>query len=40
MTSLADQIAAAVAGQDTTTNSSVTTAEANSLTTKSGSGIL
>jgi len=37
---LADEIAAAVAGQDTTSNSSVTTSEASSLSTKSGSGRL
>jgi len=37
---LADEIAAVVAGQDTTSNSTVTTSEASSLTTKSGSGSL
>ena len=36
---LAAEIAAAIAGEDTTENSSVQTTEASSLNTKSGSGI-
>lgn len=35
---LAQRIAAATAGQDTTTDSTIQTAEASSLNTKSGSG--
>ena len=35
---LAQEIAAAIAGEDTTQNSAVQTAEASSLKTKSGSG--
>ena len=35
---LAREIAAAIAGEDSTSNESVTTAEASSLNTKSGSG--
>lgn len=38
MATLAEEIAAAIAGGDTTASSSVQTAEASSLQTKSGSG--
>jgi hypothetical protein len=37
---LADEIAAAIAGEDSTSNTRVTTSEASSLKTKSGSGTL
>jgi len=37
---LAAEIAAAIAGEDTTASTTVRTAEASSLNTKSGSGIL
>jgi hypothetical protein len=36
---LAREIAAAIAGEDSTTSEAVTTTEASSLNTKSGSGI-
>lgn len=40
MATLADEIAAAIAGQDTSSSSTVSTAEASSLKTKSGSGLV